>query len=139
MSRKSTDPLPHGNDFVMGSIFDIEGRDTAPSLTVDWLVRPPLAARRKRGRKRTWLANEGEALRLDVLSIMKELKCNVITALRHLQKDKTKPWHKHPLSTLGARYRDACRRHRSETLRDTIASILTEQMASAEQASSRND
>jgi hypothetical protein len=70
--------------------------------------------RRKRGRKPSWKSGLGLQLLREVDALRAEKKIGVKAALEELRKDEAKGWKRHPLSGLGARYREAAQAEKKE-------------------------
>lgn len=83
----------------------------------------PTRPKRTTGRKPTWLAGLGAALRKDLQNTKAQFHCSDNEAARRLSKDKSTLWCKYPPQTLTARYRDECRRRR-DALRGSIAVLV---------------
>ena|SRR6266478_1425127 len=78
---------------------------------------------RKRGRKPSWKSGLGRKLLREVDALREKKKIGIKEALKELRDDKTKGWKKHPIDSLGSRYREAARAEKVElkTLSATIA------------------
>jgi hypothetical protein len=78
---------------------------------------------RKRGRKPTWKSGLGRELLDEVYALREKKKIGIKEALKELRGDKTKVWKKHPIDSLGPRYREAARAEKVQlkTLSATIA------------------
>lgn len=99
---------------------DPEAPDVCERLA---MAMTPTRPKRTTGRKPTWLAGLGAALRKDLQNTKAQFDCSDNEATRRLSKDKSTPWCKYPPQTLAARYRDECRRRR-HAFRDSIAVSL---------------
>jgi hypothetical protein len=78
---------------------------------------------RKRGRKPSWKSGLGRELLREVDALRAKKKIGIEEALEQLRADKAKGWKKHPISSLGTRYREAARAEKAKLkkLSSTIA------------------